>query len=84
MTRSEVKTLVDKNDNEALNRIIMKRLEFGTAGLRGRMAAGYGCMNDLVIIQTSQGFASYLLKTNPDCIKSGVVVGFDGRHNSLR
>ncbi|KAK2704286.1 hypothetical protein QYM36_016624 [Artemia franciscana] len=84
VTRSEVKTLVDKNDNEALNRIIMKRLEFGTAGLRGRMAAGYGCMNDLVIIQTSQGFASYLLKTNPDCIKSGVVVGFDGRHNSLR
>lgn len=28
-----------------------KRLAFGTSGLRGPMGAGYGRMNDLVIVQ---------------------------------
>lgn len=43
-------------------------------------------MNDLVVIQSAQGFCQYVLKCFPDEADraSGVVVGFDGRYNSKR
>ena len=59
-------------------------MAFGTAGLRGRMGAGYACMNDLVIVQTTQGLAQYLLETVPDAAQRGVVIGYDGRYHSRR
>eukprot|EP00451_Oxyrrhis_marina_P009383 CAMPEP_0204308706 /NCGR_PEP_ID=MMETSP0469-20131031/663_1 /ASSEMBLY_ACC=CAM_ASM_000384 /TAXON_ID=2969 /ORGANISM="Oxyrrhis marina" /LENGTH=581 /DNA_ID=CAMNT_0051288225 /DNA_START=7 /DNA_END=1752 /DNA_ORIENTATION=- len=34
-----------------------KRLAFGTAGLRGPMGIGYGCMNDVIVLQAAQGFS---------------------------
>lgn len=40
-------------------------------------------MNDLVIIQTSQGLAKYVESACPKA-SDGVVIGFDGRHNSER
>jgi phosphomannomutase len=78
-THNEIKQLFDSNSPELEAR--MKRLEFGTAGLRGRMGAGYNCMNPLVILQTTQGLAQYLIK-QPNAIQRGVVVGHDHRHNS--
>jgi phosphomannomutase len=57
-------------------------MEFGTAGLRGAMGGGYSMMNDLTIIQTSQGFVEYMLKATPDVTERGVVIGHDARHNS--
>lgn len=64
----------------------MKRLSFGTAGLRGVMAGGYNAMNDLVVIQTAQGLAKYVKKCFPTAEEHsrGVVFGFDGRYNSKR
>merc|ERR1719350_1388274 len=56
----------------------------GTAGIRGRMGPGFGRMNDLVIIQVGQGLLAYLLAQEPNLTDKGVVVGFDGRHNSRR
>jgi hypothetical protein len=42
-------------------------------------------MNDLVIIQTAQGLAVHLEETLRDVThKNGVVIGYDGRHNSRR
>lgn len=60
------------------------RIEFGTAGLRGKMEAGWARMNDLIIIQASQGLCSYVLSVVPDAINRGIVVGHDHRHNSER
>lgn len=49
------------------------------------MGPGYSQMNDLVIIQTAQGLAVYLEEELKDVIfENGVVVGYDGRHNSWR
>lgn len=59
-------------------------MEFGTAGLRGRMGPGYSQMNDLVIVQTGQGLVKYLLSTIIDAKSKGVVIGYDGRYNSHR
>ena len=59
-TATEVNNLVNTEDWGRLGQIMLNRLQFGTAGIRGRMGAGFGQMNDLVIIQTSQGLLSYL------------------------
>lgn len=71
---------------DGLSKLMETRMQFGTAGLRGRMGAGFNAMNDLVIIQTSQGFAMYLESVFPkeDLSSRGVVIGYDGRHNSER
>ncbi|KAF7359446.1 hypothetical protein MSAN_01287300 [Mycena sanguinolenta] len=60
------------------------RIEFGTAGLRARMAAGWSCMNDLIVIQASQGLCQYVLKNVENAASRGVVIGHDHRHNSQR
>jgi phosphomannomutase len=48
------------------------------------MGAGFGSMNDLVLIETSQGLAKYLTQLDISSQEKSVVIGFDGRHNSLR
>lgn len=64
--------------------MFLKRLEFGTAGLRGKMGPGYSQMNDLVYIQTGQGLVQYLLKVVSDAKNKGIVLGYDARYNSKR
>ena len=49
----QVQKLVEDGDWKELGAIMAPRLEFGTAGIRGRMGPGFGRMNDLVIIQVS-------------------------------
>ncbi|CAH0555104.1 unnamed protein product [Brassicogethes aeneus] len=84
-TKTEIEKLVKSKKYDDLKGVLLKRLSFGTAGLRGKMAAGYSCMNDLVIIQTGQGLLKYLEKTEQKMLQSnGIVLGFDGRHNSKR
>jgi len=83
-TLAEVNELADQNDWETLTKIMSKRLEFGTAGIRGRMGPGFGQMNDLVIVQVTQGLLSYLAQDCTDLVSRGVVLGYDGRHNSCR
>jgi phosphomannomutase len=49
------------------------------------MGPGYSQMNDLVIIQTAQGLTVYLEEALKDLThKNGIVIGYDGRHNSKR
>lgn len=58
-------------------------LEFGTAGLRGRVEGGLARMNRVVVMRASHGLGTYLLETpGLDPARRGVVVGFDGRHSS--
>lgn len=49
-TRKELQQL----DEKELRARMEPRIDFGTAGLRAKMAAGFACMNELVIIQTTQ------------------------------
>ena len=76
--------LIDNKDWSRVKNLLMQRLQFGTAGIRGKMNTGFSSMNDLVVIQTSQGLAKYLLEYDSEVKKKGVVIGFDGRHNSKR
>ena len=58
------------------------RLSFGTAGLRGAIAAGPNRMNRVVVIQAAAGLARYLLANAREGKTPSVVIGFDGRKNS--
>ncbi|MGR0220163.1 phospho-sugar mutase [Agromyces sp. ZXT2-6] len=57
------------------------RLAFGTAGLRGEIAAGPNRMNRVLVSQGAAGLAAHLLERATDAAPS-VVVGYDGRRNS--
>lgn len=81
-TIDEIYGLLNHGDADELERRLRHRIAFGTAGLRGPMQAGFACMNSLTVIQASQGLAAYLLKTEDNVKKRGVVIGRDARHNS--
>ncbi len=55
------------------------RLEFGTAGLRGRIESGSNRMNRVLVSQAAAGFASFLVSRGGT---PSVVIGYDGRKNS--
>ncbi|KAL4808852.1 hypothetical protein BDV18DRAFT_167742 [Aspergillus unguis] len=83
-TRSEIEQLRDSRQAVELEKRLRKRIQFGTAGLRGRMAAGFSCMNSLTVIQASQGLAKYLRDNYSDLCSRGVIIGHDARHNSAK
>jgi phosphoglucomutase len=81
-TTDEIYKLLVQGDTAELEKRLRTRIAFGTAGLRGPMKAGFACMNSLTVIQASQGLAAYLLETEENVKRRGVVIGRDARHNS--
>ncbi len=58
-------------------------LQFGTAGLRGAMAAGRNRMNRAVVIRAAAGLAAYLTAAlDESAAPPIVVVGYDARRHS--
>ena len=55
------------------------RLQFGTAGLRGRLQAGSMGMNRVLVAQAAGGLAEYLKGYDH---QPSIVIGYDGRKNS--
>ena len=58
------------------------RLSFGTAGLRGAVAAGPNRMNTATVTATTAALASWLLDRDAHAAAAGVVVGCDARNRS--
>jgi phosphomannomutase len=58
------------------------RLAFGTAGLRGEIAAGPNRMNRVLVSQAAAGLAGYLQEHAQPGSTPSVVIGYDGRKNS--
>ncbi|GJN94689.1 hypothetical protein Rhopal_007780-T1 [Rhodotorula paludigena] len=83
-TRAEIEELVSSGDTAELQKRFSHRIAFGTAGLRGAMQAGPAHMNDLTILQASQGLAKYAEETVQGAKVRGIVVGHDHRHNSAQ
>ena len=85
-TREEVLGLVEQGDSAGLEARLGSRLTFGTAGIRGPMGAGSACMNELTVIQTTQGLLRYLehelgeSSGEEGALRSrGVCLGYDHR-----
>lgn len=82
VTRAQAQRWLDTADVKALAEAFGPRLAFGTAGLRGTIGAGPGCMNRALVRRVAAGLAHYLLATVPEAQQRGVVIGYDGRHGS--
>jgi phosphomannomutase len=80
-TRAELQALLDGGDQAELADAFAADLEFGTAGLRGKLGAGPNRMNRVVVLRAAAGLASYLKAQGADST-STVVIGYDARHNS--
>ncbi|ANQ07724.1 Phosphoglucomutase [Plasmodium coatneyi] len=80
----ETKEALSTYNEEELKRLFLRRLNFGTAGLRGKMGVGFNAMNVVTIMQTTQGLCTYLINTYGVnlCKNRGIIFGFDGRYHS--
>ena len=86
VTRAELSSLLaayrsgDATAGGALAEAFSGPLEFGTAGLRGRLGGGPHRMNRVVVIRAAAGLAHYLRSRLGEGFT--VVIGYDARHNS--
>ena len=83
-TRAELRALLAQPDLAATDLAdrFAAPLEFGTAGLRGVLAAGPNRMNLAVVVRATWGLAQELLAGVPGAANRGVVVGGDARRMS--
>ncbi len=82
-TRREVQRMHEARDEAGLREALLgPRISFGTAGLRAAMGPGLPHMNLLTVTQATQGLFSHMEASFADLRERGVVVGYDGRHNS--
>ena len=75
-TKEELKTLTDKKEIEDR---FYKNLEFGTGGLRGKIAAGTNRMNRFTVGKATQGLATYLVNNFKD---PSTAIAYDSRNFS--
>jgi len=84
--KEELRAL-DGNEEEIEDRFY-KNLEFGTGGLRGKIAMGTNRMNIYTVSRVTQGLADYLIKKSREqkdsqkYLNRGVVIAHDCRHKS--
>lgn len=80
-TKEEL-NLIKDNEKEIEDRFY-KNLEFGTAGLRGVIAAGTNRINKYTVRRATFGLANYIIKNTTEEEKNrGVVIAHDNRHMS--
>ncbi|WP_113704197.1 phospho-sugar mutase [Nonomuraea lactucae] len=75
-TRTELSELIERRDLAALRERFDRKLEFGTAGLRGELGAGPNRMNRVTVMRAAAGLARVLGEGRH------VVIGYDARHKS--
>lgn len=70
------------NNEEQIKRQFAMPLEFGTAGMRGIIALGTGCINKYTVRRATQGLANYIVELGAEAMARGVVVSYDTRNFS--
>lgn len=77
--KSELASLTDEQE---IRDRFDGHLEFGTAGLRGKIGAGTNRMNRYTIRRATEGFARFLLKCADHPRKKGIAIAYDSRRFS--
>jgi phosphomannomutase len=80
--RGELRGLLEAGDEAELRDRFAGRLTFGTAGLRGAVAAGPNRMNRAVVRAATVAVADWVNSLAEPAGSGGVVVGCDARHRS--
>lgn len=71
-----------KDDEAEIEDRFYKDLEFGTAGLRGKLGAGSNRMNKYTVSLATQGLAETIKSYGKEAMNRGVVISRDVRHMS--
>lgn len=79
-TRSGMLLLQKQEKYAELEKCLLPRIAFGTAGLRSAMAPGFAHMNDVTVLQAAQGLVAYVAAHGG----SSLAIGYDHRHNLKR
>ncbi len=74
---------IKNNDSEIRDRFHMD-LEFGTAGLRGKLGAGTNRMNEYTVALATEGLARTIVDEGREAMERGVVMAYDVRHKSKK
>ena len=78
-TKKELRSLTDEKDIEDR---FYRDLEFGTAGLRGKIGAGTNRMNKYTVALATQGLAQTIINKGQDAMDRGVAIAYDVREYS--
>jgi len=79
-TKEELRN-IEKDEKDIEDRFY-KNLEFGTAGLRGKLGAGTNRMNIYTISKVTQGIADFIKEKGVSYMDRGVAIAYDVRHFS--
>lgn len=79
-TKAELEAI--KDDLAEIEDRFYQDLEFGTAGLRGKLGAGSNRMNKYTVSLATQGLADTIIAHGKEAIERGVVISRDVRHMS--
>lgn len=71
-----------EDDLDEIKDRFYKDLEFGTAGLRGKIGAGTNRMNIYTVAKAAQGISDTIVKKGQKAMDRGVVIAYDIRHKS--
>lgn len=78
-TKKELQTISDPKDIEDR---FYADLEFGTAGLRGKIGAGTNRMNKYTVSLATQGLAQTIVNKGKEAMDRGVAIAYDVRQYS--
>lgn len=76
-TKDELKSI--ENKPEEIEDRFYQELEFGTAGLRGKIGAGTNRMNIYVISRATHALAQVIKKHGPEYVEKGIAIAYDCR-----
>ena len=79
-TTKELDTI--KGNEEEIKDRFYSELNFGTAGLRGKIGAGTNRMNKYIIMRATQGLAEVIKDHGKEAMQRGVAIAHDNRHFS--
>lgn len=78
-TKNELRAIKDEDEIEDR---FYQDLEFGTAGLRGKIGAGTNRMNNYTVSLATQGLAQTIIKHGKEAMQRGVAIAYDVRQYS--
>ena len=76
-TKKELRDI--KDDEQEIKERFYKELEFGTAGLRGKVGVGSNRMNEYILARATEAFAKVIASEGEEFAKRGVVIAHDPR-----
>ena len=80
-TKNELRAI---EDEEEIEDRFYKDLEFGTAGLRGKIGAGTNRMNNYTVSLATEGLAKTIINHGKEAMERGVAIAYDVRLYSDR